>query len=102
MTKEMILLSRLCEAYYRHKGLRTMELSALTPAYSQRFGEWREFGIVVEKQPDAEHENQFIYCLRTDPATIDILALRLRVPEQRTKPKGKQIEKGEEQIGMKL
>jgi len=75
------LIWRMCEAYGAGKitpekaWVHHRELCQLTPAYSQRFGEWREVGIITEKKPDGQ--GGFLYRLVTNPSSVDWDQMRL-------------------------
>lgn len=101
MNIEHRLLSFMMETYGRYPGKSHRELCLITPAYSQRFGEWKKVGIEVSKESDGV--GGFRYKLLTDPGLIDTIEIRLRADvERRAKVKGKAQPITESQIGMKI
>ena len=69
MKIETQLLSKMAEYYYLGQGVSHRILCQITPAYSQRFGDWRKHGIMVRKKSDGH--GGFLYSLETDPRLID-------------------------------
>ena len=93
MNIRRLLISRMAETYYPpHKGMNTRTLCKITPAYSQRFGEWKQEGIIVEKMKN-DDGHTYTYHLRTDPTTFDWDTLRAVIPRERIRRTKGKVEK---------
>jgi len=99
--KERQLLFKMAEAYWRGGGMTTEELCRLTPAYSQRFGDWRKNGIMITKEKN--DAGGYTYFLRTDPEMIDwdnyTLIMRPDIP---IKAAGMKVKKDDNQLTIKI
>ena len=92
------LLTVMAEAYFAGDlGVKTEDLCLITPAYSQRFGEWREKDIIIKKKKN--DGGTFTYFLKTDPEMIDWdefkLIYRAEIPIRHP---GRRINKNENQL----
>ena len=99
---ESNLLSVMAKAYFAGGlGVKTEDLCLITPAYSQRFGEWRKKDIIIKKKKN--EGGTFTYFLKTDPEMIDWdkfkLIYRAEVPIRRP---GRQIKKNENQMTINI
>ena len=95
---ESKLLAVMAEAYLAGGlGVKTEDLCLITPAYSQRFGEWRKKDILITKRKN--EGRTFTYYLKTDPEMIDWdefkLIYRVEVPIRRP---GRRIKQDENQM----
>lgn len=95
MTKEQILIQRMSEGYYSGKGVDTMTLCKITPAYSQRFGEWQTKCKAIKIDKMKRSDGTYTYHLRTDPMAIDWDRMTAKMPEKRIVRAGKKIEEPE-------
>lgn len=99
--KEYRLLSKMAEGYHAGNGVDTMTLCQITPAYSQRFGEWRQKGIQVDKHKN--DDGTYTYYLRTDPRMIDWREFKLIYnPDLPAKPRGIKQNPVANQVGMEF
>jgi hypothetical protein len=100
MNIEHRLLSRMMETFGRSAPVSHRELCLITPAYSQRFGDWKKAAVEIEKQSDGN--GGFRYKLLTDPRTIDTMNIRLKLADIPATPKSKAAPQSAAQIGMKI
>ena len=73
MTKSQRLLQAMMESYPDPVSYKTLML--ITPAYSQRFGEWRKVGIKITCE--SVYGGSY-YHLKTHPEAIDAEHIELR------------------------
>jgi len=72
MTKSQELITQMINAY--PQGVSYKRLALITPAYSQRFGEFAKNGIVINQ---VNIDGESYYYLRTHPTAIDPMRIEL-------------------------
>ncbi len=108
MTSGRQLLTKMAEGYHSGKGVDTMTLCQITPAYSQRFGEWKLKDIRIDKIKN-DDGHTYTYHLCTDPDSFDWdslldskVRLRAAIPLRRKGRTGRKVEIVKTQEGLAL